>query len=180
VLKNLSKCDEARLVLLRSTECTKLLLGVSRILARLPERRKLFKRAYRTLWLLFCGLVPQLPGADMLADEELGLVEQQPASDDEMHNAVFPESQVGGEPTQNARLPVSVRALSQTHTLTPGLPSVGECWSSVVLSARRPLSRRMDSAHFTSLHLLGFGAQPLGNTPLEEPKLCSATRNVVQ
>ena len=38
-----------------------LLLGVSRILARLPERRKLFKRAYRTLWLLFCGLVPQLP-----------------------------------------------------------------------------------------------------------------------
>ena len=98
VLKNLSKCDEARLVLLRSTECTKLLLGVSRILARLPERRKLFKRAYRTLWLLFCGLVPQLPGADVLADEELGLAEQQPAGEDEMHNAVFPESQVGSVP----------------------------------------------------------------------------------
>jgi hypothetical protein len=53
VLKNLAKCDDTRLVLLRSTECTKLLLGVSRILARLPERRKLFKRAYRTLWLMF-------------------------------------------------------------------------------------------------------------------------------
>lgn len=132
MLKNLSKCDEARLVLLRSTECTKLLLGVSRILARLPERRKLFKRAYRTLWLLFCGLVPQLPGADVLADEELGLAEQQPAGEDEMHNAVFPESQVG------TRLPVVLALSSLTHSRT-GLPPCAS--AALVLCMRRSLSR---------------------------------------
>ncbi|KAK3283007.1 hypothetical protein CYMTET_9280 [Cymbomonas tetramitiformis] len=101
VLKNLSKCEETRLLLLRSTECTKLLLGVSRILARLPERRKLFKRAYRTLWLLFQSLLPPLPYPDVRADRDVSdEPAEQPLPDEEMERALFPESNLGSAPPE--------------------------------------------------------------------------------
>lgn len=52
VLKHCTKQDAAHAALIRSQDCVRLLLGVARLLSRIPEQRKVFKRVYRTLWLL--------------------------------------------------------------------------------------------------------------------------------
>eukprot|EP00798_Chlamydomonas_sp_ICE-L_P014283 gene14283-20260_t len=61
VLKNISKHEGPCSVLSRSDETVKLLLGVMRLLTRLPEQRKILKRTSRTLWLLNRHILSPLP-----------------------------------------------------------------------------------------------------------------------
>ncbi len=65
MLKSLARHETIRPFLNRCNEASKLLLGVARLLCRLPEQRKLLKRVSRTLWLLAAPCVlPVLPSLE--------------------------------------------------------------------------------------------------------------------
>lgn len=65
MFKNLARHESIRPLLNRGNEASKLLLGVARLLCRLPEQRKLLKRVSRTLWLLAAPCVlPVLPSLE--------------------------------------------------------------------------------------------------------------------
>lgn len=52
LVKSVVKHEAACAAAVRGGETVKLLLGVARLVSRLPDQRKLLKRASRTLWLL--------------------------------------------------------------------------------------------------------------------------------
>ncbi|KAG2436433.1 hypothetical protein HXX76_006736 [Chlamydomonas incerta] len=86
-------------------EGARLLLGVARVLARVPEQRKLLKRASRALWLLCPHLLVPLPPLEPLAplspkDSPHLSIPSAGEADVQRHQELFPEEYTWQQPQQ--------------------------------------------------------------------------------
>ncbi|GLC39944.1 hypothetical protein PLESTB_001819000 [Pleodorina starrii] len=148
-------------ILTCSGEGVRLLLGVARVLARIPEQRKLLKRVSRTLWLLCPHVLTPLPPLEPLVPLPLKdaphlMVASAAETDTQRHQELFPEEY----PWQQLPLPQALQ-LQQQQSGNNG--AAAPVWQGVQTSGSitvRPtgnMPARPPSARQTSRHLAAFG-----------------------
>ncbi|EFJ43011.1 hypothetical protein VOLCADRAFT_106960 [Volvox carteri f. nagariensis] len=142
-------------VLTCTGEGVRLLLGVARVLARIPEQRKLLKRVSRTLWLLCPHLLTPLPPLEPLVplpskDAPHLNIASAAETDSQRHQELFPEEY----PWQQLPLPQA----NQLQQQTPG-NGVGPGWSSQLAQG-------------------SFTVRPTGSLPARPPSARQTCRSI--